>query len=49
MNNIFGSGSPFGIFNYTEFYCQAVMMLLGQSLWSYIIGSICGISRPRDA
>jgi hypothetical protein len=33
--------------NYYEFFLQGFMMLIGSSLWAYIIGSGCGIVLAR--
>ena len=43
LSNIFGGPCEVSPANYYEFYLQGFMMLIGSSLWAYIIGSGCGI------
>ena len=34
--------------NYYEFYIQSVMLVIGSSVWAYVIGSACGIIATID-
>ena len=43
LSNIFGGPCEIAPANYLEYSIQAVMMLIGSSLWAYIIGYGCGI------
>ena len=38
-----GSGGTIVPANSFEYYCQSLMMLLGSSVWAYVISSGCGI------
>ena len=42
LNNIFGGSCDINPGNYIEFYVQAAMLLIGSSVWAYVIGSACG-------
>ena len=48
FNNIFGGSSEIHPANYVEFYVQVGMMVLGSSVWAYVIGSACGIVATLD-
>ena len=48
LSNMFGGSGEPSPANYSEFYVQAAMMLVGSSLWAYIIGSACGIIATLD-
>ena len=48
LNNIFGSACEINAANYGEFYAQCVMLLIGSSVWAYVIGSACGIVATLD-
>ena len=48
LNNIFGGASEVNPANPSEFYAQCAMLLLGSSVWAYIIGSACGIIATLD-
>lgn len=37
LSNMFGGSGEPSPANYSEFYVQAAMMLVGSSLWAYII------------
>ena len=43
LNNIFGGSCDIAPGNFSEFYVQALMLLVGSGVWAYIIGAICGI------
>lgn len=43
LSNIFGGPTDISPANYYEFYLQGFMMLVGSSLWAYIIGCFCSI------
>ena len=43
LSNIFGGPCEISPANYGEFLVQSVMMLIGSSLWAYIIGCGCNI------
>lgn len=48
LNNIFGGSCEVNPGAYAEFYVQAGMLLIGSSLWAYVIGSACGIVATLD-
>ena len=48
LNNIFGGSCEINPGNFLEFYAQSAMLLLGSSVWAYIIGSACGIVATLD-
>ena len=48
LNNIFGGSCEINPGNFLEFYAQSVMLLLGSSVWAYVIGSACGIVATLD-
>ena len=48
LANMFGGGGEPGPANYYEFYVQGIMMLVGSSVWAYIIGAGCGIIATLD-
>ena len=48
LNNIFGGSCEINSATYHEFYAQVVMLLIGSSVWAYIIGSACGIIATLD-
>ena len=52
LNNIFGGACEINPGSYGEFYAQAAMLLLGSSVWAYVIGSACAscpdASRPHS-
>lgn len=43
LNNIFGGSCELHPANYVEYYAQCLMMLVGSSIWAFVIGSGCGI------
>ena len=43
-----GSGGTIVPANSFEYYCQSLMMLLGSSVWAYVISSGCGIIATLD-
>ena len=43
LNNIFGGSCEIYPQTWYEYYVQALMMLVGSSVWAYVIGSTCGI------
>ena len=48
LNNIFGGACEINPANYEEFAIQSMMLLVGSSMWAYIIGSACGIIATLD-
>lgn len=48
LNNVFGGSCEINAANYVEFYVQSVMLVIGSTLWAYIIGSACGIIATLD-
>jgi len=51
FNNIFGSEPVSDIgycANYREFATQCLMLIVGSSVWAYVIGSACGILATAD-
>ena len=48
LNNIFGSSCEINPANYFEFYMQSIMMIVGASVWAYVIGSACGLIATID-
>lgn len=48
LSNMFGGSGEPSPANYVEFYIQGLMMLVGSSLWAYIIGAGCGIIATLD-
>ena len=48
LNNIFGGSCEINPANYAEFYVQSLMLLMGSSMFAYIIGSVCGIIATLD-
>jgi len=48
LNNIFGGSSEINPANTAEFSAQCIMLLLGSSVWAYVIGSACGIIATLD-
>ena len=43
LNNIFGGSCELHPANYVEYYAHCLMMLVGSSIWAFVIGSGCGI------
>ena len=43
LSNIFGGSCELHPANYAEYYVQCLMMLVGSSVWAFVIGSGCGI------
>jgi len=48
LNNIFGGSCEINPGTYNEFFVQGLMLLLGSSVWAYVIGSACGIIATLD-
>jgi len=48
LNTIFGGSCEIQAGNYVEFAIQATMLLIGCSVWAYVIGSACGIIATLD-
>jgi hypothetical protein len=48
LNNIFGGSCEINPANYGEFFAQCFMLVLGSSVWAYVIGSACGIVATLD-
>ena len=48
LNNIFGGACEINPANYAEFYVMSAMLLVGSSVWAYVIGSACGIVATLD-
>ena len=48
LNTIFGGSCEIQAGNYVEFAIQATMLLIGSSVWAYVIGSACGIIATLD-
>lgn len=48
LNTIFGGSCEINPANFVEFYTQAFMLILGSSVWAYVIGSACGVIATLD-
>ena len=48
LNNIFGGSCEINPANFVEFYAQCIMLLIGSSVWAYVIGSACGVIATLD-
>ena len=48
LNNVFGGSCEIFPASYAEFVVQSCMILLGGSVWAYVIGSACGIIATID-
>ena len=48
LNNIFGGSCEIQAGNYREFFVQSFMLIIGSSVWAYVIGSACGIVATLD-
>ena len=48
LNAIFGGSCEINPANFIEFYTQSFMLIIGSSVWAYVIGSACGVIATLD-
>jgi len=48
FNSIFGGSCEINPASYVEFYVMVGMLVIGSSVWAYVIGSACGIIATLD-